>query len=141
MALSKQERETFLAQPHIAALSVEAGPDRAPLVVPIWYQYAPGGKPWILTGTSSRKLELIRAAGRFTLMVETVEPEIKYVAVSGDVVDYSDGTRADLTEMSARYLPADKVAGYVEMATREHGHQTKVVLDPKQWVSLDLGSL
>ncbi|AZG43571.1 pyridoxamine 5'-phosphate oxidase family protein [Gordonia insulae] len=141
MALSTSEREAFLAQPHIAALSVEAAPDRAPLVVPIWYQYAAGGRPWLLTGTSSRKLELIRAAGRFTLMVQTVEPSIRYVAVSGTVEGYEDGTREQLTEMAARYLPADKVAGYVDFAWDDHGPQTKVVMQPGQWVSSDLGSV
>jgi len=40
MALSKEEREQFLAEPHIAALSVSAGDKRGPLTVPIWYQYS-----------------------------------------------------------------------------------------------------
>lgn len=44
MALSKDEREQFLAEPHIAALSVSAGTDRGPLAVPIWYQYQPDRK-------------------------------------------------------------------------------------------------
>jgi hypothetical protein len=44
--LSKQEREQFLAEPHVAALSIRDGSDRGPLTVPIWYQYAPGGEPW-----------------------------------------------------------------------------------------------
>lgn len=34
MALSKDEREQFLAQPHIAALSVYAGDARGPLMQP-----------------------------------------------------------------------------------------------------------
>jgi nitroimidazol reductase NimA-like FMN-containing flavoprotein (pyridoxamine 5'-phosphate oxidase superfamily) len=47
MALTKDEREQFLAEPHIAALSVNAGDGRAPLTAPIWYQYARGGQPWV----------------------------------------------------------------------------------------------
>ncbi len=43
MALTREEREQFLAEPHIAALAVDAGAGRAPLTVPIWYQYEPGG--------------------------------------------------------------------------------------------------
>jgi nitroimidazol reductase NimA-like FMN-containing flavoprotein (pyridoxamine 5'-phosphate oxidase superfamily) len=50
MALSKDEREQFLAEPHIGALSVNAGDKRGPLTVPIWYQYSPGGEPWVHTG-------------------------------------------------------------------------------------------
>ncbi|MBD1318220.1 pyridoxamine 5'-phosphate oxidase family protein [Gordonia hankookensis] len=141
MALTRSERELFLAEPHIAALAAEAGPDRAPLVVPIWYQYAPGGSVWFLTGTSSRKLALIREAGRCSLMVETLEPTIRYVSVSGDIESYTDGTREQLTEMAARYLPAEKVAGYVDFAWENHGAQTKVVLRAQRWVSSDLGRL
>jgi nitroimidazol reductase NimA-like FMN-containing flavoprotein (pyridoxamine 5'-phosphate oxidase superfamily) len=47
MALSREEREQFLAEPHIGALSVVERPDRAPLTVPIWYQYNPGGELWV----------------------------------------------------------------------------------------------
>lgn len=141
MALTIPEREQFLSEPHIAALSVEAEGGRAPLTIPIWYQYTPGKKPWVLTGTGSRKLGLIRAAGRFTLMVDRVEPTLRYVAVSGAVVDYVDGTRDDLREMAARYLPEEKVGPYVEMAEREHGPQTRVTLDPQQWLSVDLGNI
>src|SRR5690625_1819746 len=78
MPLSKSEREEFLAQPHIAALSVNAGDGRGPLTVPIWYQYAPGGEPWVLTGAGSRKTRLIEATGYFSLMVERVEPTLRY---------------------------------------------------------------
>ncbi|MYR05109.1 pyridoxamine 5'-phosphate oxidase family protein [Gordonia sp. SID5947] len=141
MALSRADRELFLAEPHVAALSVEAGADRAPLVVPIWYQYVPGGSVWLLTGTSSRKLALIREAGRCSLMVETLDPTIRYVSVSGDIESYTDGTREELTEMAARYLPAEKVADYVDFAWENHGAQTKVVLRPGQWVASDLGSI
>jgi nitroimidazol reductase NimA-like FMN-containing flavoprotein (pyridoxamine 5'-phosphate oxidase superfamily) len=62
--LSVRDREAFLAEPHIAALSVSAGPDRGPLTVPIWYQYEPGGEAWVLTEAASRKARLIEAAGR-----------------------------------------------------------------------------
>ena len=55
MALSKDERESFLAEPHVAALSVSAGEGRGPLTVPIWYQYTPGGDLWFTTGAGSRK--------------------------------------------------------------------------------------
>ena len=65
MSLSIPEREEFLAQPHVAALSVSAGPGRGPLVVPIWYHYVPGGPLWVSTHRDSRKGKLIAEAGRF----------------------------------------------------------------------------
>src|ERR1700691_4932354 len=75
--LSVRDRELFLAEPHIAALSVSAGPDRGPVTVPMWYQYEPGGEAWVLTEAASRKARLIEAAGRFTLMVERGAPTIR----------------------------------------------------------------
>ncbi len=74
-------------------------------------------------------------------MVDEVSPRLMYVAVSGDAVDLVAGTRADLQEMASRYLPPQAVEPYVEMAEKDHGPQTKLFLEPKQWVSLDLGSL
>jgi nitroimidazol reductase NimA-like FMN-containing flavoprotein (pyridoxamine 5'-phosphate oxidase superfamily) len=50
-ALTEQERQEFLAQPHIAVLSVASGSDRPPLTVPIWYGYQPGGDLIFFTGS------------------------------------------------------------------------------------------
>jgi nitroimidazol reductase NimA-like FMN-containing flavoprotein (pyridoxamine 5'-phosphate oxidase superfamily) len=141
MALTHEQREQFLAEPHIAALAVDAGEGRAPLVLPIWYQYTPGGDIWIMTGPDSRKHELIRAAGRFSLLVERIEPTIRYVSVEGPVVDTRPGTLEDLREMSARYLPAEKVDGYVEFASKNHGEQVIIRLRPERWVTSDLGTV
>ena len=141
MALTREQREQFLAEPHIAALAVDAGEGRAPLAVPIWYQYKPGGDIWIMTGRDSRKYELIRAAGRFSLLVERLEPTIRYVSVEGPVVDTRPGTVEDLREISARYLPAEKVDGYVEFASKNHGEQVIIRIRPERWVTSDLGTV
>ncbi|MEO8813788.1 MAG: pyridoxamine 5'-phosphate oxidase family protein, partial [Mycobacterium sp.] len=92
MALTNDEREEFLAEPHIAALSVNAGAGRGPLTVPMWYQYTVGGEPWVLTTAGSRKARLIETAGFFTLMVERVDPTLRYVAVEGAVSRIQRGT-------------------------------------------------
>lgn len=141
MALTLEEREQFLAEPHIAALSVEAEPGRAPLTVPIWYQYAPGGDIWIMTGLDTRKNKLIQAAGRFSLMIDRLEPTIRYVSVEGPVIDTVPATIEQLREISARYLPAEKVDGYVDLAWKEHGEQVVIHLRPERWVSSDLGTV
>ncbi|MEU6374437.1 pyridoxamine 5'-phosphate oxidase family protein [Streptomyces sp. NPDC046909] len=140
-ALSRWEREQFLAEPHVAALSVDGGEGRAPLSVPIWYQYEPGGDIWILTGLGSRKQRLIEAAGRFSLLVDTVEPTLKYVSVEGPVIDTRPATIDLLREISARYLPADKVDGYVDYAWKNHGESVIIHLRPERWVSSAIGSL
>jgi nitroimidazol reductase NimA-like FMN-containing flavoprotein (pyridoxamine 5'-phosphate oxidase superfamily) len=141
MALTREEREKFLAEPHVAALAVDAEAGRAPLSVPIWYQYAPGGDVWIMTGLDSRKNQLIKAAGRFSLLVDRLEPTIRYVSVEGPVVETVTATEEHLREMTARYLPAEKVDGYVAFATANHGEQVVVRMRPERWVSSDLGSV
>ena len=141
MALSKEEREQFLAEPHIAAFSVSAGDKRGPLTVPIWYQYTPGGEPWLITGAGSRKHRLIEAQGEFTLMVERLEPSVRYVAVDGTVSRIEPSTDDQLVEMTRRYLAPEKVDGYLEFARREHGESVAVYLKPEHWLSADLGSL
>ncbi|MCP9997312.1 pyridoxamine 5'-phosphate oxidase family protein [Streptomyces werraensis] len=141
MALSREEREQFLSEPRVAALAVDAGEGRAPLTVPIWYQYAPGEDVWIITGLHSRKNRLLQAAGRFSLLVERAEPTIRYVSVEGPVVDTSPVTIEKLREISARYLPAEKVEGYVDFAWKNHGEQVVVRMRPERWVSSDLGSV
>lgn len=139
MALSKDEREQFLTEPHVAALSVSAGDERGPLTVPIWYQYSPGGEPWVHTGLGSRKHRLIEAAGRFTLMVDRLEPTVRYVAVDGTVSGIEPATDDELVEMVQRYLPLDEVEPYLEFARREHGDGVTIRMRPEHWLSSDLG--
>jgi hypothetical protein len=141
MALSKEEREQFLAEPHIAALSVSAGDKRGPLTVPIWYQYAPGGEPWLITGAGSRKHRLIETQGEFTLMVDRVEPTARYVAVDGLVSRIEPGTDEQLVEMTKRYLPPDKVDAYLEFARGEQGESVAIFMKPEHWLSADLGAI
>lgn len=141
MALSREERERFLSEPHVAAIAVDAGDGRAPLTVPIWYQYAPGEDVWILTGLHSRKNRLLQAAGRFSLLVDRVEPTIRYVSVEGPVVETFPATIEKLRDLSERYLPPEKVDGYVDLAWKNHGEQVVVRMRPERWVSSDLGSV
>jgi Pyridoxamine 5'-phosphate oxidase len=140
MALSREERERFLAEPHIAALSAYAGDSRGPLTVPIWYQYSPGGEPWILTGTGSRKARLIEASGYFSLMVETVVPTARYVAVDGAVSRIEPGTDAHLEEVTRRYLTGDAADRYLEFARNELGENVVIHMQPQHWLSADMGS-
>ena len=135
MALSKEEREQFLAEPHVAALSVSAGDKRGPLTVPIWYQYSPGGEPWVHTGAGSRKHRLIETQGEFTLMVDRVEPTVRYVTVDGPVSRIEPATDEQLVEMVKRYLPPEAVDGYLEFARREHGEGVVIYMKPANWLS------
>jgi hypothetical protein len=139
MALSTEEREQFLAEPHIGALSVVERPDRAPLMVPIWYQYRPGGELWVLTEPGSRKARAIEAAGRFSLMVQRTEPTIRYVSVEGPLIRTGAPSAELSREMAARYLPADKVDGYLEYERTQLGEHIPLYMRPEHWLSADLG--
>jgi PPOX class probable F420-dependent enzyme len=138
MPLPETERQEFLAEPHVAALSVAAGPDRAPLVVPIWYQYEPGGDIWFHTQAGSRKAKLIDAAGRVSLMIDEAGSRVRYVSVEGPVVRTEPGTHHHVRAMTARYLPAERVDPYVEFAMAEHGEQVVYHVRPERWLSADL---
>src|SRR5260370_14663663 len=136
--LSVHDRELFLAEPHIGALSVSAGQGRGPLTLPIWYQYEPGGEAWVLTPAGSWKARLIDAADRFTLMVERVAPTTRYVSVEGPVTRTVPGTDELLREIAARYLPQEKVPTYIEFARADFGEQVAIYLRPQRWLSADL---
>lgn len=139
MALTLKERQEFLAQPHVAALSVAGGAGRGPLSIPIWYQYEPGSEPWLMTGADSRKLRLIKEAGRFTLMVQRIEPTTRYVSVEGSVSRIVPLTDELHVEMVKRYLSGDAVDHYLKQAAG-FGDQVVVYLRPEHWLSADLGS-
>ena len=137
-SLSVSDRESFLAEPHVAALSVTAGPDRGPFTVPIWYQYEPGGEAWVLTEARSRKARLIAAAGRFGLMVDQVLPTVRYVSVEGPVTRTVPETPELLREITERYLPPEQVEGYLKFAGGL-GEHVVIYLRPERWLTADLG--
>jgi len=138
-SLSVHDRQSFLAEPHIAALAVSAGPDQGPLTLPMWYQYEPGGEPWVLTTAGSRKARLIEAAGRFTLMVDRVSPTTRYVSVEGPVARTIAGTDEMLRELAARYLAPEQVQEYLDFAKADLGEQVAIYLRPERWLTADLG--
>ena len=53
LTMSKAEREAFLAETHVAVISVVDG-SRGPLTVPVWYAYEPGRDLRFVTGGGSR---------------------------------------------------------------------------------------
>jgi hypothetical protein len=141
MALSKSEREQFLAEPHIAALSVDAGDGRAPVTVPMWYQYPLGGQPWVLTAAGSRKVGLIEKTGSFSLMVQRVEPTLRYVAVDGPVAGTEPGTDDHHIELARRYLPPERADRYLKFALSQAAEEVVIYLRPQHWISADLGEV
>ncbi|KOT85376.1 pyridoxamine 5'-phosphate oxidase family protein [Streptomyces rimosus] len=140
MPLTTEEREKFLAGPHIGALSVDSGEaGRAPLTVPIWYAYEPGGELWIITERDSRKARLIAAAGRFSLMADQVTPRVRYVSVEGEVVSTGPTTDEELRAMVGRYLAPEAAAAYLRDVAPTFGPEVTIRMRPRRWLSADMG--
>ncbi|MGW4592506.1 pyridoxamine 5'-phosphate oxidase [Amycolatopsis thermoflava] len=144
--MTASEREDFLAGVHIGVLAVERD-GRAPLAVPIWYDYRPGGDVllWMERGTVKEKL--VRKAGRLSLTVQNENWPYKYVTVEGPVVaDDAPPTREEafaitaryLPEpdaITARYLPEPDARAYVDGALGEKSLLVRV--RPEKWLSND----
>lgn len=139
MALSHTEREEFLAEPHIGALAIAAGADRGPLVVPIWYDYTPGGELWFVTPADSRKVALLAETGRCTLLAERVSPTVRYVSVEGPVTKTRPATQAEHAQMARRYL-GEGADAYLEVAAG-FGERVYIAIRPHRWTSADLGAV
>jgi len=114
LTMTKQERETFLADLHVGIISIpEEG--RGPLTVPIWYSYEPGGEIRVVTPRTSRKAELLRHAGRFSVCVQMETWPYKYVSVEGPVVAIEPAdVERDRRPLARRYLGAQRGARYIE---------------------------
>jgi hypothetical protein len=140
MALSRQEREGFLAERQIGFLSVVERSDRAPLAVPIWFHYAPGDDLWVRTEPESRKCRAIRSAGRFTMLVQRTRPTERYVSVEGPVTRIAPSTRELGRMLVARYLPPGKVEAFLDYEEQHFDEQVVVVMRPEHWLSSDLGA-
>src|SRR6266545_2274434 len=120
LTMTKEEREAFLADVHVAVISV-AEDGHGPLVVPIWYSYEPGGEVRIITGRTSRKGELLERAGRFSLCVQAETLPYKYVSVEGPIVAVEAvDLERDGRPLARRYLGTELGDRYIE-DTRDVG--------------------
>ncbi len=136
--MSETEREEFLAGLHVGVLGVERA-DGAPLAVPVWYSYEPGGEVVVLTSRSSIKGTLLAAAGRASLVAQQEDPPYKYVSVEGPVEldDLGGDAHDELESMAIRYLGEEMGRGYA--AANPGGDNTRVRLRPQRWFTVDYG--
>lgn len=132
--MNSEERKQYLADLHVGVVAIER-PDRAPLAVPIWYGYEPGGEVVLITDENSVKHRLIRDAGRFTLTVQDEQPPYRYVSVEGDVTDIAKVTDGEYRQIAIRYL--GDTAG--DQFTDENFTPTSIAIRmrPTRWLSTD----
>jgi nitroimidazol reductase NimA-like FMN-containing flavoprotein (pyridoxamine 5'-phosphate oxidase superfamily) len=142
--LTEQERQAFLAEPHIGVLSVASDDGRPPLTIPLWYGYQPGGDLSFFTGTQGRQAQktgLIEKAGVVSLCVQRAEFPYKYVTVEGTVVRADRPPAAEqMLAIARRYLPEEHAQGFVAAELARPG--TALVLftiRPDRWLTADFG--
>jgi nitroimidazol reductase NimA-like FMN-containing flavoprotein (pyridoxamine 5'-phosphate oxidase superfamily) len=138
-AMTRAEREAFLAGLHVGVISIER-PAAAPLTVPIWYSYEPGGEVRIVTARASVKGKLLEKTRRFSLCVQDEAPPYKYVTVEGPVVAIEPAVMArDERPMAHRYLGQEMGEAYLAATGGEdaRGDNVLVRLRPERWLTVD----
>ncbi len=141
--MTDDERDAFLAEPHIAVLSVASDDGRPPHTVPLFYGYEPGGNLTFYTqthGRIARKTRLIEAARAVTLNMQKPSYPYRYVTVEGTVVGVDrPPSREAMLAIVGRYLPARGAAKFVDT---ELGHpDQRLVLftvRPDRWITFDV---
>ncbi len=141
LTMTAAEREEFLAGLHVAVLGVD-DPGRGPLIIPVWYSYAPGGTVNVVTGGQSVKAQLLRAAGRFSLCVQSESMPYRYVSVEGPITaldeTVSDEERRALAH---RYLGAEGGDLYVASTAEQAAGSVAFRMAPERWRTTDYGKL
>ena len=140
LAMSKAQREAFLGETRPGIISI-AEPGRAPLAVPIWYSYEPGGVVRMLTGGSSKKAALLRAAGRASLCVQTETPPYQYVSVEGPIAIGAPDFERDARPMAHRYLGEQLGDMYLATTASDQAESILVTLTPERWLTVDYNKM
>lgn len=135
--MSDADRQAFLAETRVAIISIESPGDRAPLAVPIWYEYDPAVGVTVVTARANRKGRALAAAGRYTLAVQ--DGSLRYVSVDGPVVEERPADAEMLRRLARRYLGDEKGDAYAD-ATVEHdtANASAYVMRPTRWFTGDL---
>jgi len=134
--MTADERLAFLTDVHVGVLSVDE-PGRGPLALPIWY-LVEEGEVLIGMGGTSRKAELLRAAGRATLLVQNETPPYAYVSVEGPVT--IELTQRDDLEMASRYLGPELGQWYADN-NPSTADSVIVRLSPEHWRTFDFAKV
>ncbi|PXX59710.1 PPOX class probable F420-dependent enzyme [Nocardia tenerifensis] len=136
---SEAERQKFLADKHIAVLSVAATDGRPPVAVPIWYDYTPGGDILINTGAGRRKARLIQEAGAVTVTVQREDLPYQYVIVEGTVIDATTPAPLDVRErIAVRYLGPEEGRAFIDRMREVDS--ILFTIRPDRWISQDYSS-
>ena len=136
-AMSQKEKEAYLADLHVGVLAINE-PGLGPLTVPIWYDYSPGGRLWMITGTESRKGRLLKKGERVSLAAQSEAPPYKYVRVEGPITEIKNSSQEELLSMAIRYLGEQQGKAYAKAnASVSEGNSILVSVTPERWLAVD----
>jgi uncharacterized protein len=140
--LTEQVRQEFLADRHVAVISVASDSDRPPLSVPVWYAYRPGGEITFFTGTQGRKARktgLIEKAGVLSLTVQREQFPYRYVTVEGTLVRTDRPPSAEqMLAVVRRYLPEEAARSFVQAELgRPDSELVLFTVRPDRWLTFD----
>jgi nitroimidazol reductase NimA-like FMN-containing flavoprotein (pyridoxamine 5'-phosphate oxidase superfamily) len=136
--MTAAERVAFLADVHVGILGVE-DPGRAPLMVPVWYSYAPGAVS-VITGGLSVKARLLRAADRFSLCAQTETPPYRYVSVEGPITVEEEAVDPhERRALAHRYLGAEFGDLYLAATADDAADSVVFRMVPERWRTTDFG--
>jgi len=138
--MTPAEREAFLAGVHVGVVAIDDG-DRAPLTVPVWYAYEPGGEVRFITGGDSRKAGCLARAGRASLCAQTESAPYQYVSVEGTVTIEPGIDPDERRAIARRYLGDELGDAYYEGTAADAAGSVTVRLRPERWLTVDYGKL
>ena len=135
-SMTRAERDAFLADVHVGVLAVN-NEGQGPHALPIWYQYV-DGEVLVRVGRESVKANLVRAAGRASLTVQSEVAPYKYVSVEGPA-RVEERAHDDLVA-AVRYLGPELGKWYADNNDTSAEGVT-IVLRPERWRTYDYAKL
>ena len=144
LSMTRAEREQFLAETHVGILSVTEEAGRAPLSIPIWYRYEPGGAVHFITDDTSRKAALLKKAGRATLVAQNESLPYKYVTIEGPItISHEFDHAREIDEVAYRYLGREVGEMYLKSSADDYASAVNVLvkITPERWGSADFAKL
>ena len=134
LAMTKTEREAFLADLHVGVVSINRQGE-GPLSAPIWYMYE-DGLVLFSTGGTSRKGKLMMVGERISMVVQTETAPYQYVSIEGPIVEREPAeVDRDVLPMAIRYLGDEMGAAYAASSSGEGSVLIK--MKPEKWLSVD----
>ena len=92
----------------------------------------------MITAKTSRKVQLLRHAGRFSVCVQTETEPYKYVSVEGPVVAIEPAdVERDRRPLAHRYLGTQRGDRYIEETRGENAGNVLVRMLPQRWLTVD----